>query len=265
MSNTIYFSANHASVVPMIQASSLGLIAPPLGYIDTPNQGNALPENVIWCADNGRFSMKAWTEARWWSFLKKNAHRAHDCAFATAPDVVHQVSTGKFTKKGKEIFIPVGDMKATLELSRKWFLPIRELGYKVALVSQDGWDEIADEIPWDEFDAVFIGGSDAHKLGSEGARVIAQAKAHGKWVHVGRVNSAKRMRIVEALGADSADGTYVTTGARKGGANINLPKMLSWFMPVKDVNTLLAAFGYEWVDTYSESGKHYDAVVAVAA
>jgi len=254
MSNTIWFGTAHRTFIPLAQASYRGELSIPLGYIDTPNQGNALPLDVIWCADNSRFSMKDWTEAKWWNFLKKNAHRADTCAFASAPDVVHQVEIAP----GK--VVPVGDMKATLELSRKWFRAIRELGYKVALVSQDGWDEIADEVPWDEFDALFVGGSDEHKLGPEGRRAIEAAKAHGKWVHIGRVQSAKRMRYCEEVGADSADGSYLVSGARAGGANINTPKVLNWFVPKDEVNEILDDMGYEHVDVYSKSGKHYDAI-----
>ena len=36
---TIYFATNHATAIPLMQD-------------DTPNQGNRLPEDVLWCMDN---------------------------------------------------------------------------------------------------------------------------------------------------------------------------------------------------------------------
>ncbi|MFG1965727.1 hypothetical protein [Nonomuraea sp. NPDC049028] len=50
------------------------------------------------------------------------------------------------------------------------------------------------------------------------------ACAAGLWVHVGRVNSFKRMRYAAAaMDADSADGTLLTNGPDK-----HLPSVLRW-------------------------------------
>jgi len=77
----------------------------------------------------------------------------------------------------------------------------------VALVAQDGLESLP--VPWEDFDALFIGGSTAWKL-SEAARELCQeAKRRGKWVHMGRVNSLRRMQVAEAFGCDSADGTML--------------------------------------------------------
>jgi hypothetical protein len=178
-----------------------------IGYIDTPAQGNARPDDVTWCADNGCFSDK-WDEGKWWKFLVDNAHRADSCLFAVAPDVV-------------------GDAVATETRSAPWLAKIRDLGYPVAYVAQDGLEDL--ELPhdgsgwWDAFDVLFIGGTTAWKLGPHARRLIAQAKARGKWVHMGRVNSEKRYRYAHSIGCDSADGTYLTFGP-----DVNLPKLLTW-------------------------------------
>lgn len=179
-----------------------------LGYIDTPAQGNKRPEGVTWCADNGAFSNR-FNEARWWAFLEKNAHDAGTCLFAVAPDVV-------------------GDAKATLARSLPWLPKIRELGYPAAFVAQDGIGDT--EIPWDEFDALFIGGSTDFKMGPEVPPLIAEAKQRGKHVHAGRVNSGKRYRYFRDLGCDTADGTYLTFGP-----TVNLPRLLGWLaeMPTR--------------------------------
>ena len=53
---------------------------------------------------------------------------------------------------------------------------------------------------------LFVGGTDKHKL-TESWPFILAAKECGKWVHVGRINSAKRMQMFAQ--ADSADGTML--------------------------------------------------------
>ena len=182
----------------VIDAMRSGLI----DYIDTPAQGNKRPEGVPWCADNGAFSDR-FDEDKWWRFLEANAYAAADCLFAVAPDVV-------------------GDAEATLERSLPWLPKIRALGYPVALVAQDGWEGLP-EIPWDDFDCLFIGGTTGWKLGPWARRAVADAKAEGKWVHMGRVNSERRWRYADAIGVDSCDGTFLTFGP-----DTNLPKLLAW-------------------------------------
>lgn len=177
------------------------MLAGELGFIDTPKQGNKRPEDVLWCADNGCYS-NAFSEPQWWGFLERNAGDTTLCAFATAPDVV-------------------GDARATFERSLPWLPKIRALGYPVAFVAQDGITD--DLLPWDEFDALFIGGSTEWKLGAEAAALMAEGRTRGKWVHCGRVNSRKRYRQMKAQGCHSVDGTYLTFGP-----NVNLPRLLSW-------------------------------------
>lgn len=172
-----------------------------LGYIDTPAQGNKRPAGVAWCADNGAFSDK-FDEGKWWRFLTANAYAAADCLFAVAPDVV-------------------GDAVATLERSLPWLPKIRALGYPAALVAQDGLEDL--EIPWDEFDCLFIGGTTEWKLSHHARTIAAEAKRRGLWVHMGRVNSERRWKYAAAIGCDSADGTYLVFGP-----DTNLPKLLAW-------------------------------------
>jgi len=173
-----------------------------LGYIDTPAQGNRRPEGVEWCADNGCFGKGYPGDEKWLAWLEKNAHAAADCLFATAPDVV-------------------GDAAATLARSAPFLPLIRAMGYPAALVAQDGLEDL--DIPWDDFDVLFIGGSTEWKLGPAARDLIRQAKARGKWVHMGRVNSQRRYRYAHEIGCDSVDGTYLTFGP-----DINLPKLLTW-------------------------------------
>lgn len=184
-----------------------------LGYIDTPAQGNRRPEGVTWCADNGCFGKGYPGDVKWLAWLEKNSYAAADCLFATAPDVV-------------------GDAAATLERSAPFLQQIRALGYPAALVAQDGLEDL--EVPWEEFDVLFIGGSTEWKLGPAARDLIRQAKARSKWVHMGRVNSERRYRYANDLGCDSVDGTYLTFGP-----DINLPKLLNWSR-VENQDTLFA-------------------------
>lgn len=172
-----------------------------LAFIDTPNQGNRRPDGVTWVADNGCYSDK-WEWRKWWAFLTNNADRADSCLFATAPDVV-------------------GDAAATLVTSAPWLPQIRALGYRVAFVAQDGLESLP--IPWDDFDALFIGGTTEWKLGHHARAIAAEAKARGKWLHMGRVNSERRYKYAAAIGCDSVDGTFLTFGP-----DVNLPRLLAW-------------------------------------
>jgi len=173
-----------------------------LGFIATPAQGNTRPDGATWCADNGCFSKGYPGDAEWLAWLQKHAADAPTCAFAVAPDVV-------------------GNAAETLSRSLPWLPQIRSLGYPAALVAQDGLEVLP--VPWDAFDVLFIGGTTEWKLGRHARALICKAKLHGKRVHMGRVNSARRYRYAEYIGCDSADGTFLTFGP-----DTNLPKLLAW-------------------------------------
>jgi hypothetical protein len=172
-----------------------------LGFIDTPAQGNKRPAGITWCADNGAFSDR-FDEDKWWRFLNDNAYAADSCLFAVAPDVV-------------------ADAAATLKRSLPWLPKVRALGYPAAFVAQDGLEALT--VPWDDFDVLFIGGSTGWKLGQHARTFVAEAKARGKWVHMGRVNSERRYRYAHSIGCDSVDGTFLTFGP-----DVLLPRLLSW-------------------------------------
>lgn len=169
--------------------------------ITTPAQGNRIPEGAWYCADNGCFGKNYVGDEAWFRWLCKRPHMER-CRFATAPDVV-------------------GDAAATLKRSRVWLPMIRDLGIPAALVAQDGLEDL--EVPWDTFDVLFIGGTTEWKLGQGVRDLVAEAKSRGKWVHMGRVNSARRLRYANEIGCDSADGTFISFAPTE-----NLPRMLRW-------------------------------------
>lgn len=187
-----------------------------LGFIDTPAQRQKRPGVALWCADNGVFGKGFPGEQAWFAWLQRQAAKrdAALCLFAVAPDVV-------------------GDHEATLKRSRPWLQPIRELNIPAAFVAQDGMTvDGFDE--WELFDVLFIGGTDAFKLGDEAVALIREAKTRGKRVHMGRVNSRKRMRYCVALDVDTSDGTLIANGPDK-----HLPSVLKWLGEAHDDTAVL--------------------------
>lgn len=147
----------------------------------------ALRGHSLFAADNGCFAdPKKYSNDGFLSWLDKLDRKA--CLFAVAPDIV-------------------GNAEGTRERAYPMLPCIRQLGFKAALVAQDG--EKNDFINWDQLDAIFIGGTTEWKLSQAAADIVAAAKQKGKWVHMGRVNSFKRMRLAAAIGCDSVDGTYL--------------------------------------------------------
>jgi len=141
----------------------------------------------LFAADNGCFAQGGkYSDEKFLQWLD-GLDRA-SCLFAAAPDVV-------------------GDAVGTRKRAYPMLPEIRKLGFKAAFVVQDG--ETSGKILWDELDAIFIGGSTEWKLSQAAADIVAEAKRKGKWVHMGRVNSFKRMRLAAAIGCDSVDGTYL--------------------------------------------------------
>lgn len=177
----------------------------------TPMMGNRVPDDPdrFWAADTGCFAQPAkHDDDRYLDWLRERAHSAGRCLFATAPDVRPEVSTEP--------------ARATLERSRPMFEPIRRAGYRAALCAQDGLEDL--DIPWPEFDALFIGGSNPWRVSGAVERLIAEANRRGLWTHIGRINSLAALRRSQAMGAKSADGTFL-----KFAPDTNIERMLRWF------------------------------------
>ncbi len=153
----------------------------------TPSNG-AIP-GAVWAADNEAFV--GFDESKFVRMLTRLAG-LDGCLFVAAPDVV-------------------GNALATFDLFDRWTHEIyTNYGLPAALVAQDGMT-IKDYEWWSgAFDALFIGGSTRWKL-SENARVlVTAAKRDGVWVHMGRVNSHRRLRLAKSWGVDSVDGTSMS-------------------------------------------------------
>jgi hypothetical protein len=164
-----------------------------LGRLLNPRSNGSIEETARsgyeWAADNDAFN--GWdieAERRFVQLLDLMAPVSDSptLRFVAAPDVV-------------------ADAKATAERFSQWRESIVGRGLPVALVAQDGIDELG--VPWDSIDALFIGGSTIFKLGPVARDLVIEAKSRGKWAHMGRVNSGRRIRYASEIGCDSIDGT----------------------------------------------------------
>jgi len=144
--------------------------------------------NVLWAADNGCYTNPDLNVDSYLAWLNVLREYQETCLFATAPDVV-------------------GDSQATWKRSKDILPIIREMGYAAALVAQDGIEDTM--IPWDAFDCLFIGGSTTWKLSNNAFWLCREAIKQGKWVHMGRVNSFRRLLYARFAGCHSTDGTQL--------------------------------------------------------
>lgn len=142
--------------------------------------------DLIWCLDTGTFN-KPFVFSEWWNRFIQYDKLLDTCLFIVVPDKPF-------------------DYKTTLQRFFKYEKYIRLSGFPTAFVTQDGIS--SSEIPWDYFDVLFIGGSDEHKLGKDIFKIIDEGKKQGKWIHVGRVNSVKRLEMFSMC--DSWDGTKLS-------------------------------------------------------
>jgi hypothetical protein len=93
----------------------------------------------------------------------------------------------------------VGDARRTLRLWYTWEPIVRAFGFPLAFACQDGCEP--EDVPRGA-SCCFIGGNTEWKLTN-----AARFKGVCDWLHVGRVNSAGRLKWAESIGADSIDGS----------------------------------------------------------
>jgi hypothetical protein len=161
-----------------------------LGVLHTPQAGNRLCSLPLpWACDNSAFSNPD-VDKFWRLCINSWAmNRHHPPLWVAVPDVV-------------------GDHRATLASfgwwRAYWLEEIGRIPFPLAFVLQNGCH--VDEVPWDDIAAVFVGGDNDFKL-RQSAPLIDAAKERCKLVHIGRVNTHRRLRYAYDLGADTVDGT----------------------------------------------------------
>lgn len=134
------------------------------------NTRMGLIRDRVWAVDNGAFA--GFDEDAFTDLL----YRVRDvpgCQFVACPDVV-------------------GNAEATFDLFQQWAPRLRDRGFPLAFVAQDGCQVL--DVPWRSIAALFIGGTTDWKLSAEVDQLLDAAKVAGVWRHVGRVNSRRRMR-----------------------------------------------------------------------
>lgn len=174
--------------------NNIGLMLTPFSQRNSKSS----PHLWQWAADNGCFAER-WDENIWMRWLKEFEDPTKSL-FATVPDVV-------------------ADHAKTVDRWHQYRHQVASLGYKPAFVLQDG--AVHDTTPWGTMGCLFIGGSTQFKLSETAKRFVAEAKSRSIWVHMGRVNSLKRMLLAKEWGCDSTDGTYLAFAP-----DINTPKLI---------------------------------------
>jgi hypothetical protein len=197
MPGLIYLSGTGSkSLARLADRMPVGLMLQPKSRLERKR------EAFRWFAiDNGCFA--AGDRFNLNSYLAWLATLPRSALFATAPDVL-------------------GDALATLHRSEAPLRAIRGLGFKAALVAQNGLEELP--VPWKSFDCLFLGGDTRWKLGRAAALLAIEAKQRGKWVHMGRVNSQRRLRHAIGIGCDSVDGNFLLRAP-----DANVPRLARWF------------------------------------
>lgn len=172
------------SDAPVVLRSGVRDEHPGFGHLLTPSTGaHARLAVGHWACDNDCFN-----EFNPRSYLRMldEVRGVSGCLFVACPDVL-------------------GDWHGTLELFRTWQPIVSSHKLPVAIVLQDGLTPAT--VPWGLIHAVFIGGTTEFKLSSLVASVSGYARAYGKWVHMGRVNSRRRFNYAWSIGCQSIDGS----------------------------------------------------------
>ena len=188
----IYLSGIECQATRDLEADGcdIGLLCQPRSHLE-----KKVPRYRAWAADNGCFSQgESFNADKWMAWVRHlpgagsarfgNVGAAYEsrllgsedaalepfgCLFVVAPDVV-------------------GDADATWRRCEPWLERVRQAGFPVAVVAQDGAE--AHVALWDEqerWDALFLGGTTRWKLSSDARDCAREAHLYGKWLHMGRV------------------------------------------------------------------------------
>jgi hypothetical protein len=270
-----YLTGCHGELVASVaHENEIGLLVQPGNSYDL--QVHKYP---AWAGDNGAFTKAAggFSAERFRAMLQRPALQAAKatCLFVAAPDCITVEADGTVR----------GDAAGTLDQFRAWALEIRAAGFPVALVAQNGLEHLLGrmwrEDLWSLVDVLFLGGGpdpalvtpenrDGEWKLSQGARTcVYAAKNRGKRVHIGRVNSYKRLQFGQTIlpGAavnvdgermpggciDTADGTFLKFAGQTAG----VPRLLGFLgkltpdpPPFRYECTVLPPIVFETADQY---------------
>jgi hypothetical protein len=174
-------TAAHPTIVKW-RHPNLGRLAQPR---DCARVAETAAAGIPWAADNDAYNDSYSDEA--FERMLAAIRGVPGALFVAAPDVV-------------------GDSHRTALLYEEWAPLVMRDGHRCAWVAQDGLEGVGDA-PWGAMDALFVGGTDAFKGHPLVAELVAEANRRGKWAHMGRVNTARRIRYAGSIGCDSFDGS----------------------------------------------------------
>jgi len=142
--------------------------------------------DIEYILDNGAFSN--FNETRFSNMVDYSKDDLY-CKFIVLPDVV-------------------SNAKKTFEQFYEYKNKLKIVSNKCAFVIQDGINQ--DLMPsFDEFGCLFVGGSTEFKMSKKAFQLANLAKKNGIWVHVGRVNTPKRINKWFNF-CDSIDGSGIS-------------------------------------------------------
>lgn len=196
----IYYTSLSSSYFDLISEKNY------LGAIIGPIHGYKLRPEWDVIADNGCFSNK-WKEDTWYQWISNFNEKGVHPRFVVCPDVVDLSGENETHPE-------------TLDLWNYWAPKIRKLGHSPAFVLQRGAKY--NNLPSDA-EYLFIGGDTEFKLGKD-VEKICEVFSDKLWIHMGRVNSKKRLNLAKSWGCKSADGTFLSFAPKN-----NVPRLIKWF------------------------------------
>lgn len=163
-----------------------------VGHLYSPGGQRGPWSFLPYALDNGAYSAflakTEWEPESWLALLEWAKLSGRDPRWVLVPDVV-------------------GDRAGTLRAWDQWSPAAFSYGWPLAFAVQDGM--VAADVP-PEASVIFVGGSTAWKW-----RTVAQWCRAFERVHVGRVNSYRRLWQCADAGAESTDGTGWMRGDKK--------------------------------------------------
>ncbi len=186
-----------------------------LGILLTPGNWNTVDSVVAtglpWGIDNGAYSG---FDADAFRCLVARAAGQPRLLWVVCPDVV-------------------GDARGTAALHARWEPELRCAGVPVAFVLQDGQESL----PLPGAEAYFLGGTTRWKLSQSAGDVAAEGKRRGALLHVGRVNSLRRLEFALSMAADSVDGSgysrFAAVARAKGRTDMLLERHLAYIVELE--------------------------------
>lgn len=184
---------------------------PHIGRLFSPRQfsraGDTAEAGIPWAADNDCFQG---LDAHAYQIMLDVLCGLRGCKFVVAPDVV-------------------ADWEATRQLFEDWYDDLVAAWLPLAYVIQDG--QPSEHVPWKRIDTLFVGGTSEYKCSDAAHDLVTEARTRGLWTHMGRVNTAQRMRLAKSWGCDSIDGSSVSMFTDK-----RLPERLAQAQAPRQLN-----------------------------